>query len=458
MSNQARRRPLTAAVIATGTEFTFGSEEPESGLRDENGPMVAHMLTQLGVRVIHIGVVPDDHELLTAELRHALDIHADIIVTTGGRGSTPDDKTTSAIAEVTGKKLVVYPRLWQLVMDRERAQGEVDDETDLRAAVKKQATLPEAVRPIRPLGTAAPFFFVSHDGVLWVSLPGPPWEATNSLRLILEERRVRGLLGKAARLKRHTVRIFGGDEKRTNAALREAQAMGLLARLPEPGTCFAEGGAETRIDLLLTSDQETDFGPFLEFLRATFEDRLFSLGPTLDELTVPLLAGKSVGIYGTGAAAAALHLRLEDRVKVKARLFPSLEKIAAFAGVSEPRRAWGGGWPSHHDDGVPEFTSELLARHIAEQGLLRDHPDFAVAIVEDGAVCACVASSAGARVASTLISPQEEQRALISQVLRWLLRRRLDAASLEDKKSLRDFRSYELLRMLHTAAQRESQV
>jgi molybdopterin-biosynthesis enzyme MoeA-like protein len=457
MRYRAKRRPLRAVIVTTGTELTLGSEDSRHGPRDENGPVIAKILTDLGIRVIHVAVTPDDDELLVAELRHARAIGADIIVTTGGRGSTPDDRTTAAIAEVTGKKLVLYPHLWRLVMDRERAQGEVEDEDDLRAAVGKQVTLPEGIVTIPPLGTAAPFFFVADDGVLWLSLPGPPWEAKNSCLLILAHRRVRAILASAAPLKHHTVRVFGGDEKRMNSALREAGARGLLAGLPEPGTCFAEGGAETRIDLLLTPDEDAAFAPFLEFLVATFGDGLFSVGPTLDELTLPLLEGKSVAIYGTGAAASALHLRLEDRVNVKARLFPNLEKLEAFAGVREPRRVGRVRLPGHHEHVVPEPPSEALARHIAEQGLQRDHIDFAVAIVGESPAYACVASKGGARRAGTLVSPQEEQTALIRRLLRSLLRRKLDPDSLVDRRSIRDFRSYELLRLLFAAAKQEAQ-
>ena len=457
MRHRAKGRPLQAAIVITGTELMLGSEDSQDGPRDENGPVIAKMLTHLGIRVIHMAVTPDHDDLLAAELRHARAIGADIIITTGGRGSTPDDRTTAAIAEVTGKKLVLHERLWRQVMDRERAQGEVENEDDLRAAVGKQVTLPEGIVTLSPLGTAAPFFFVTDDGVLWLSLPGPPWEAKNSCLLLFEHRRVRAILASAAPLKHHTVRVFGGDEKRINAALREAGARGLLADLPDPGTCFAEGGAETRIDLQLTPDQEADFALFLKFLVATFGDRLFSVGPTLDELTLPLLEGRNVAIYGTGAAASALYVRLEDRVNVKARLFPTLEKLEAFAGVREPRRVGRVRLPGHHEHVVPEPPSEALARHIAEQGLQRDHIDFAVAIVGESPAYACVASKGGARCSGTLVSPQEEQTALISRVLRWVRRRQLDPGSLVDRRSLREFRSYELLRLLFTAANQESQ-
>jgi molybdenum cofactor synthesis domain-containing protein len=465
LDRRSSRRDLRAAIIVTGTELTFGRTEFNGGLVDIDGPMVAAELTALGVRVVHQVVKPDDGPLLVAELQHALEIGVDVVVTTGGMGSTADDVTNWAVGQVTGRRLAIVPWLRRDVMAKERVYGEVERHTDLVDAVNKQVTLPEGAEPIAPLGTAAAYWLRA-DGVIWIVLPGPPWEARGSLREILRRHR-RALINDPARVERWTIRAFGGDEILVNGALREARAEGLLEQLPAPVTCFAEGGAETTIDLHFRPGQERDATAFVAFLRQRLP--VFSEGPTLDELLVPLLAAKRVAVYGTTRVGAALPVRLDASASPSLRLFASREQAVRFAGfgvhtargqgralfgtvgVRWPRGV-GSRWWGRHPRGRPYPNDEMLACRIAERGLCVDQPDYAIAVVGDAPTAVCLATPARPSTARLLISPQQEHRA---QHRRIRLGRSRQAEPPADRQSVDAFLTYELLRLLFEEAWRQ---
>ena len=85
----------TAAVITA-------SDKGAAGLRqDTSGPILAKGLRNMGLSVIDERIVPDD-EILLAEAMIALcdETHVDVIVTTGGTGLTPRDRTPEATERV----------------------------------------------------------------------------------------------------------------------------------------------------------------------------------------------------------------------------------------------------------------------------------------------------------------------------------------------------------------------
>ena len=66
-------------------------------------------LTALGVRVLSSTALPDDLDLVTAAFASALET-ADLVVSTGGLGPTPDDLTREAIAAACGLEPFVEGR------------------------------------------------------------------------------------------------------------------------------------------------------------------------------------------------------------------------------------------------------------------------------------------------------------------------------------------------------------
>src|SRR5512141_905776 len=85
----------TAAILAVGSELTTGTT------RDTNSGDLARELTGLGVRVLRSTALPDDLGLARDAFAAAL-AEADLAVSTGGLGPTPDDLTREASAAACG--------------------------------------------------------------------------------------------------------------------------------------------------------------------------------------------------------------------------------------------------------------------------------------------------------------------------------------------------------------------
>jgi molybdenum cofactor synthesis domain-containing protein len=65
---------------------------------DDSGELLASMLEASGHEVVFRRVVPDDMEQIRAAVSEALDVGADVVLTTGGTGIAPTDVTPEAVA------------------------------------------------------------------------------------------------------------------------------------------------------------------------------------------------------------------------------------------------------------------------------------------------------------------------------------------------------------------------
>lgn len=94
----------TAGIIVIGNEILSGKT------RDENSLYLVRELRDLGVDVRKISVVPDDLNLISAEVREFSNSF-DYVFTTGGVGPTHDDLTMNGVASAFGRKIRRYPEL-----------------------------------------------------------------------------------------------------------------------------------------------------------------------------------------------------------------------------------------------------------------------------------------------------------------------------------------------------------
>ena len=158
-------RPLaTAEMLAIGAELLIGET------RDTNSGDIAQQLTALGVDVLRMCQLPDDLEVVSCELRDALD-RVDLVVTSGGLGPTPDDLTRESIAAVLGEEPFVDPSLEAWLRDLWAKRGLPFSDVNL-----KQAWLIAGAEALpNPNGTA-PGWWVERDGKVIIALPGPPRE------------------------------------------------------------------------------------------------------------------------------------------------------------------------------------------------------------------------------------------------------------------------------------------
>jgi nicotinamide-nucleotide amidase len=165
MSAFDRRRLLTAELLSIGSELTVGET------RDTNAGELARSLTGLGVRVTRLTALPDDLAQVTDAFTTALG-RADLVISTGGLGPTPDDLTREAIAAAIGETPRVDAGLEAWLRELWERRGMPFPELNL-----KQAWLiPSATVLPNPNGTAPGWFVERPDGRVVVALPGPPRE------------------------------------------------------------------------------------------------------------------------------------------------------------------------------------------------------------------------------------------------------------------------------------------
>ena len=139
--------------------------------RDTNSGELAGELTGIGVRVLRLQALPDELVLATEAFRAACH-RADLVISTGGLGPTPDDLTREAIAAACGESTAVDPDLESWLRGLWHRRGIDFPELNL-----KQAWLiPSAVSIPNTNGSAPGWWVDRADGGMIVALPGPPRE------------------------------------------------------------------------------------------------------------------------------------------------------------------------------------------------------------------------------------------------------------------------------------------
>ena len=84
-----------AAVITISDKGYLGQRE------DTSGPNLVRILTEKGFEVTYTAIIPDDREMIQAELRKCADeLGIALVLTTGGTGFSPRDITPEAAMEV----------------------------------------------------------------------------------------------------------------------------------------------------------------------------------------------------------------------------------------------------------------------------------------------------------------------------------------------------------------------
>jgi nicotinamide-nucleotide amidase len=155
----------TAELLSIGTELTVGET------RDTNAGDLARDLTRRGVVVGRLTALPDELTAVTKAFGDALG-RAELVVSTGGLGPTPDDLTREAIAALIGETPAVDRDLeaWLRELFERR-------KLPFPEANRKQAWLiPSAVSIPNENGTAPGWWVDRPGGRVIVALPGPPRE------------------------------------------------------------------------------------------------------------------------------------------------------------------------------------------------------------------------------------------------------------------------------------------
>ena len=149
----AAPRIVTAAVLVIGNEILSGRT------RDANINYLAIGLTEIGIRLLEVRVVPDVPARII-EAVNALRAGYDHVFTTGGIGPTHDDITAACIAEAFGVKLLRNERAVELLT---RHYGGPEHLTEARL---RMAHAPAGATLIDNPVSAAPGFQIGNVYVL----------------------------------------------------------------------------------------------------------------------------------------------------------------------------------------------------------------------------------------------------------------------------------------------------
>ena len=98
----------TAGIVLIGNEILSGK------IVDANAAYLCRELRALGVEVRRISVIPDEVDLIAAEVREQSAAH-DVVFTSGGVGPTHDDVTMDGVARAVGSRVIRDPSLVALL-------------------------------------------------------------------------------------------------------------------------------------------------------------------------------------------------------------------------------------------------------------------------------------------------------------------------------------------------------
>ena len=120
----------TAALVIIGDEILSGRTH------DKNTPWIAERLTELGVRLAEVRVIPDKEQKIIDTVNEMREAH-DYVFTTGGIGPTHDDITSQSIAHAFGVEVELHDGAYQELLKYYK------DESEVTEARKKMAMIPQ---------------------------------------------------------------------------------------------------------------------------------------------------------------------------------------------------------------------------------------------------------------------------------------------------------------------------
>lgn len=154
---------MKAILITIGDEILSGKTV------DTNSAWIASHLNDLGIQVVEIISVSDEHNAIIESLQS--NESADIVITTGGLGPTKDDITVDAICEYHKDTRVFNQTMFERMESMFERLG-----VKFTSAHRRQCHLPEKARLLEnKRGTAPGLHFETNHRKIF-HLPGVPYE------------------------------------------------------------------------------------------------------------------------------------------------------------------------------------------------------------------------------------------------------------------------------------------
>ncbi len=144
---------VTAAILVIGDEILSGRT------KDKNIGFIADYLTQIGVDLKEVRIVPDEEEPIVEAL-NALRARYTYVFTTGGIGPTHDDITADCVAKAFGVTIDHDPRAVAMLAER------FANPADLNEARLRMARIPAGADLIANAVSKAPGFHIGNVYVM----------------------------------------------------------------------------------------------------------------------------------------------------------------------------------------------------------------------------------------------------------------------------------------------------
>ena len=161
---------MLAEIVTIGDEILIGQ------IVDTNSAFISQQLNKIGVQVYQITSIQDDREHILQTLNE-VSKRANLVLVTGGLGPTKDDITKQCFCEFLGDTLV----------------RDANSESNIRHLFEKyfskvptqmnldQALVPSTATVLINANGTAPGMWMEKEGVVFVSLPGVPYEMKHLL-------------------------------------------------------------------------------------------------------------------------------------------------------------------------------------------------------------------------------------------------------------------------------------
>lgn len=162
---------MLAEIITIGDEILIGQ------IIDTNSAHISKELNKVGVKVYQITSIQDDRDHILQAFKDAKQ-HADLVIVTGGLGPTKDDITKQTFCDFFDDVLVENKEVLQNI-------SQLFKRYNLNVPLPanfQQAMVPSKATILTNLHGTAPGMWMEKDGVVFVSLPGVPYEMKNLLQ------------------------------------------------------------------------------------------------------------------------------------------------------------------------------------------------------------------------------------------------------------------------------------
>jgi molybdenum cofactor synthesis domain-containing protein len=139
---------VTAALLVIGDEILSGRT------KDKNIGYIAGYLTDIGIDLREVRIVPDEEEEIVATV-NALRVRYSYVFTTGGIGPTHDDITADAVAKAFGVPIGIDERARAMMLERYKPE-------DLNEARLRMARIPHGADLVDNPISRAPGFKIGN--------------------------------------------------------------------------------------------------------------------------------------------------------------------------------------------------------------------------------------------------------------------------------------------------------